>query len=129
MSNLLDKQAILDAHDIVIEEVEVLEWGGAVRVRTLSGKARDEFEQSLRTGGGDLNMANVRAKMATLTIVDANGDLIFTFAEAQKLGERSARALDRVFMVAQRLAGFSKQDLAELTENLSDGQSDASISD
>jgi hypothetical protein len=41
-----------------------------------------------------------------LTLCDATGNRLFEDAEITALGRKSARALDRVFAVAQRLNGI-----------------------
>ena len=64
-----------------------------------------------------LNLDNVRARFAVLTLVDDKGARLFTDADAKVLGEKSAAALDRVFAVAQRLNGFSSLDAEDLAGN------------
>ena len=64
-----------------------------------------------------INLDNVRARFAVLTICDEQGTRIFNAADAAKLGSKSAAALDRVFAVAQRLNGFSNEDTEELAGN------------
>jgi len=101
---LLSKAAILNADDLKTETVKVPEWGGDVMVRTMSGTARDAFEQSLV--GSDGRMENVRARLVSLTMCDEKGERIFSDEEMLELGKKSAKALDRVFDVAQRLNGI-----------------------
>ena len=48
--SLLSKTAILTANDLQTEDVEVPEWGGAVRVRSFTGRERDAFESSMVRG-------------------------------------------------------------------------------
>jgi hypothetical protein len=128
---LLTKDAILAANDLVTEDVEVPEWGGTVRVRTISGAERDAFEQAIVTRKGknvQTNLANIRAKMVALCVVDENGQRLFADKDVLLLGTKSAAALDRVFTVAQQLAGLTDKDVDELAENLETGQSDDSTS-
>ena len=49
---LLSKTAILAAQDLQTEDVEVPEWGGAVRVRSFTGRERDVFEAGMIRGEG-----------------------------------------------------------------------------
>ena len=49
---ILNKAAILAAEDLKTETVAVPEWGGEVRVRTLTGTERDAFESGLVAEGG-----------------------------------------------------------------------------
>jgi len=48
--SLLSKTAILAANDLKSEDIEVPEWGGAVRVRSFTGRERDAFEASMVRG-------------------------------------------------------------------------------
>ena len=128
---LLTKDAILSANDLVTEDVEVPEWGGTVRVRAISGTERDTFEQTIVTRRGknvQTNLANIRAKMVALCVVDESGQRLFNDSDVAALGKKSAAALDRVFTVAQRLAGLTDEDVDELAENLESGQNAASTS-
>lgn len=128
----LNKAQILAADDISSEPVKVPEWGGTVLVQGLSGMERDDYEASITKGKGankEVNLRNARAKLVALSVVDANRERIFSEQDASALGRKSAAALQRVFDVATRLSGLSKEDLDELTENFDDGQSDGSTSD
>jgi hypothetical protein len=51
-------------------------------------------------------MENVRARLVALTLCDTEGYRLFDDSEITALGRKSARALDRVFTVAQRLNGI-----------------------
>lgn len=127
----LNREAILAAEDLPRELVEVPEWGGAVYVRALTGAERDQFEASIvEQRGRDvrMNMRNIRAKLVALTVVDEDGQRIFTDDDVAALGGKSAAALDRLFAVAQRLSGLSKEDVEELAKNSESGQSADSIS-
>lgn len=117
------REQILGAKDTVTEAVVVPEWGGlTVHVRGLTGLERDQYEQGLvsgRTGNQSLNLANARARLVALAAVDEQGKSIFTKGDVEALGGKSARALDRIFSVAQRLSGLSREDMEELTKNSS----------
>jgi hypothetical protein len=122
--NLLSKEAILAADDLPREVVSVPEWGGVVHVRTMTGTDRDAFEASLinRESGEsgpfskDQRMHNVRARLVALTLCDESGERLFLDGEIDALGRKSARALDRVFAVAQRLNGIGT-DEAQAAKN------------
>lgn len=107
--NTLSKEAILGADDLPRELVNVPEWGGPVLVRTMSGTDRDAFEASLLDKEG--RMHNVRARLVALTVCDAQGERLFGDSDLDALGRKSARALDRVFSVAQRLNGIGVQQV------------------
>lgn len=138
---VLTDDQILDADDVQIEWVPCPEWAPkgtpeekrdqyGVFVRGLSGVERDRFEESCLVGRGKkrrLNLENARAKLVALCAVNSPDPVaavpIFKKYQVQKLGEKSAQALQRIFEVAQRLSGLSDDQLDELTENLEDTQS------
>ena len=120
--SLLSKTAILAAQDLQTEDVEVPEWGGAVRVRSFTGRERDAFEASMVRGDGRdrrVDLTNMRARLVGLTVIDESGQRLFTDEEADLLGAKSGAALDRVFAIAQKLNGLSGADVDELTKNSS----------
>jgi hypothetical protein len=128
----LTRDVILQADDLLVEDVEVPEWGGVVRVRGLTGAERDDFEASVVEQRGKktrLNMQNFRAKLVVRVAINGDGQRLFSDKDASRLGQKSAAALQRVFEVAQRLSGLSDQDVEELVGNFDEGQSAASISD
>lgn len=128
----LTRDAILQADDLLVGDVEVPEWGGVVRVRGLTGAERDAFESEiveLRGRKAKLNTQNFRAKLVARSVVDEDGQRLFSDRDAQLLGQKSASALQRVFEVAQRLSGLSETDVEELIGNFDEGQSDDFTSD
>lgn len=123
----LSREDILGASDLQYEDVEVPEWGGTVRLRGLTGSERDEFEAGIvRRRGRDVeaNLQNIRAKLVSLAAVDEDGKRLFSEADVAALGRKSARALDRLFSVAQRLSGLTDNDVEELAKNSENGQAD-----
>jgi len=129
---LLTREEILQADDLPVEDVDVPEWGGTVRVRTLSGAERDRFEGSITEQRGKkikVKADNIRAKLVALSVVNEKGQPVFDEGDVRQLGKKSAKALDRVFDVAQRLSGISDEDVEELAKNLPAGPSDGSGSD
>jgi len=119
---ILTRDVILKAKDLKTESVKVPEWhkNGEVVVSTMTGTARDEFETSLFTSkGGDAkrNMANMRAKLLVMCIVDKDGKRVFTEADINRLGAKSAKPLDRLFSVAQRLNGIGVEDVEDMVKN------------
>ena len=128
---LLTKAGILAANDLKTEDVDIPEWGGAVRVRSFTGRERDAFEAAMVRGDGKerkVDLTNMRARLVGLTVIDEAGQRLFTDEEVDLLGAKSGAALDRVFAVAQKLNGLSGADVEELTKNSSGGPSAASTS-
>lgn len=130
--SMLSKEQILAADDLVTEDVDVPEWGGTVRMRTLSGTERDAFEASSIKGNGknrQVNLQNMRARLVALVLVDENGGRMFADAEVRALGRKSSKALDRLFDKARALNGLSEDDVEELSEGFGEAQSDEATSD
>lgn len=130
---LLGRNQILDAKDLKTEEVEVPEWGGSVLIRSLTGEQRDEYETSMFTmkkdGSPSANMANVRARLAMLCIVNEDGEQMFNKNDIKLLGRKSAVALERVNGAAQKLNAISDEDIEELAEGFGDSPVEPSSSD
>lgn len=109
---MLTRDQILNAQDIKTETVDVPEWGGTVIVKAMDGLERDRFEMSLRDGA-----ENIRGKMALVTVVGEDGKPMFTAGDLDTLGKKSGAALGRVYDVASRLAGFTKDEQEKLEKN------------
>lgn len=116
MGVTLSRDQILDADDLQRKEVTVKEWGGSVFVRSMTGSERDAWEQSI-IAGAERNLDNIRARLVVLTAVDAEGRRIFENDDADALGKKSAKALDRLFAAASRLNGLGRADIEELAGN------------
>lgn len=113
---------ILGRDDRPVEVVAVPEWGMDVRVRALSGTARDAYEASCLKktgvkGAVEMTFTDIRARLVVRSIVDETGELVFTDADVVALGGKNAAALNRLFEVAQRLSGLRGEDFEELLGN------------
>ena len=129
---LLNKDVIWQVQDLTYEDVHVPEWGGSVRIRALSGAERDQFEtKSIITKGNDrqVNTRNLRARLIAATAINEDGSPLFEPQDVIHLGQKSARALERLFDVARKLSGMTPEDVKDLTENLDETQNGDSISD
>lgn len=126
----LTRDQILTAQDISREEVHVPEWwDGTVLVQGLNGEERDALEGSMIKGKGknaEVNLANLRAKLVARSIVDEDGNRLFSDHDIPALAKKSAAALDRVYTVAQRLSRITQEDVDELTKNSETAPSEGS---
>jgi len=130
----LTRADILGSNDLPTEKVECPEWGGYVYVKALTAAERDAWENSMfeikQKHGQAPEMVpkreNTRARFCAVSMVDESGTLLFSAADVVALGSKSAKALDRVFGVAQRLSGLSNDDMDTLEKNLSTTQTDTS---
>ena len=127
----LNKEQILTADDLRTEVVDVPLWGGSVSVKMLTGIERDAFEASVVVGIGanqKTNLRNIRARLCAITMVDDEGNRLFSDADVVSLGRKSSAALDLVFSVAQKLNGLTDADVKDLEKNSEGDQNDSSIS-
>lgn len=130
--SVLNREAILAVKDIQIESVKVPEWGGSVFVKGMTGAERDRFETEIVTISGEdakVDMRDIRAKLCVRAICDESGKRLFAPADIKALSKKSAKALQRVFKVAQRLSGISDDDVKELAGELEQRPFEGSPSD
>lgn len=131
MSNSL-RDFVISHDDRVYESVVVPEWDGrTVWLRSPDSAARDAFEAGLiverkkRKANGKMKterkaeLDNIRAKLVVLCVCEDKGNptLVFKPDDAAMLGAKNAAAVDRIYEVAQRLAGISEEDIDELAGN------------
>ena len=114
--SLLTKEAILSANDRKTEDVSVPEWGGTVRVATMSASERDKWEAETY-GDGKPKTEDFRARFVALCLVGEDGKRLFTDKEVGELGKKSAAALQRVFTAAQKLNALTDDAVEELEKN------------
>jgi hypothetical protein len=123
---VLGRDAILAADDRVFEIIDVPEWKGAVRVRSLSAKERDDFEESTWVEEKDRSgkvlsrrqsFKNARAKLIAQAVVDANGNPIFGADDIRKLGDKNTVALQRVFDRVLALSSMTEAASEKLGED------------
>lgn len=116
----LSREQILEAEDREFGTVPCPEWGGEVRLRSITGTQRDSYEQSLmQSNGADrkMNLRNARVKLIVLCAVDETGRPLFTAEDVAQLGRKNAAPIDRLFDACRRLAGMSPEDVDKLTED------------
>jgi hypothetical protein len=112
----LNRDEILGAIDIQRKLVDV--WGGQVWVYGMTGAERDKYEGGIIQYRGKeqtVNMANIRAKLCSMTIRDEKGKRLFTEEDIQAL--------------SQKLSGITDEDVKELSEGVKDNPFEGSASD
>lgn len=131
MTKILNKEDILQVRDVKIEQVDVPEWGGAVFVRSITAAERGQIEAAAATfkekkGRDDSFARTFTVKFASLAICDENGARLFEDKDIALLQQKNASAVSRIAAAAQRLSGFTKQDMEEMEKNSSEAQEDDS---
>ena len=100
---MLTREAILAAQDLTTQDVAVPEWGGSVRIRSMTGAERDAFGASLVNAEGKPDLAQYAVKLLVRCIVGEDGAALFSVADLEGLGAKSAKALKRVYDAADAL--------------------------
>ena len=132
MSNFLSASQILEQPTLVIEELEVPEWKGRVRVKMLSAKERDDFEAStveFKNGQQRPNIANLRARLVQMAVVNEDGTRMFTKHDIKVLGDLPAAGLQRVFNKIQEMSAITDKDMEDLAEDFDGTTEEPSSSD
>jgi hypothetical protein len=50
-------------------------------------------------------------------LADENGNRIFSDEEFEALGSKSAKVIDKLFAIAQKVNGIGQEDVDDLTKN------------
>lgn len=117
---VLSADDILKVDDLQRETVNVPAWGGSVIVAEMSGQERDAWEAAvfkMRGKNTEVNRENFRASLLVRCLVDENGKRLFSDAQIKALGAKGSQAISKLFDVAMRINGISKDDQEELTKN------------
>lgn len=123
--SILTKEAILNSEDVETRDLHIKEWGGTVRLRSLRGWERDQFEQEVTGGPGKVN---ARARLCALVLIDEQGNQIFTPGDVKALGQKNASSLEAIFDAALKMNGLAKDSQEELAKNSEEDQSGDSTS-
>lgn len=127
MDELLSKDDIFGMDDLPVEEVVVPEWKNRkVLVCGLTAAGKNAYQASLveiKGSSRKVRMENATAKLLVLTIVDRQRQRLFTETDIERLGGKSAAALERLARVANRLSGMDEAENAELVKNSDAAQS------
>jgi hypothetical protein len=120
MEGYLKKDNILTVQDLPFEDVEVPEWKGKVRIRTLTGEEIDAYHSSMfEIKGRELiqRRENFRAKLLIRCIVDEKGERVFADDDLKSLSKKSGLVINRLYNVASRLNALEEGVEAVLEKN------------
>lgn len=132
---LLNFEQILEADDMKIIDVEVPEWGGSIRLRSLTGAERDAFEaESVQVDKAGNPIAappeNFRAKLIAKCAIKEDGTKLFASKMAvTALGGKSAAVLTRLAFECQKLNGMTEEAVEEAVEDFDDDPNASSTTD
>ena len=113
---MLTKEQILGATDREFAVIDVPEWGGLVRIGSMSAYARDKYERAysdISEGRTDLS---IRAHLVAACVVDESGELLFTAEDVKALGQKSGAALSALFIACVKLNAMGGKDQENIEE-------------
>lgn len=115
----LTREDILGADDLKVEAVLVEDWKqGTVYVHTLTGNERDAWEERCTNQKKNrINIRMLKAKLVIASCFDEAGKKLFVETDAEVLNDKSAKCIDQLFAVAQRLSGLSTKEAEEIAGN------------
>lgn len=126
---LIGREQALEAQDQAYEDVPCPEWGGDVRLRSITAQQREHWERRLRGADGKPNIIGARARLIAMCAVDEHGNRLFTEDDIPRLSRKSAKVMERLFDAARKLNGIGDDDLPEAIEDFDEAQSDGSGTD
>lgn len=117
MSKFLTLKEIIAVDDSEFEVVDVPEWGGQVKLGSMTMGERDAYEvaiyQMKEKGGDTAALENVRSRLVAASLVEPKLEK----KDVVKLAKKNAKIVSRLFDIARRLNGISDEDAAELEGN------------
>jgi hypothetical protein len=116
----LTREQLLASSDRKTVDVDVEEWGGAVRVAVMTGAGRDQLQQATK---GNTSVSFFEASLLVATLVDADGKPLMTESDVAALQSKSTEVVARVAQEAMRLNGLGKAGTEAAVGNSSSSQS------
>jgi len=110
----LSKEAIFAADDLETIEEDVPEWGGTVKLRTMSGKEREQYFRALMKHKADDIPKNLFQTLVIICAVDDDGNQLFKMEDLPELSKKNGAVLDRLTKAAGDLNGLTDQSVDDL---------------
>lgn len=117
----ITREQFLQASDLKTETVEVPELGGEVIVSELSGADRNEWSELINPNDSenpeDLDAMYSTAALIAYSVVNENGERMFTNEDIPTLCKKSFAVLTKVGAVALRVNGIGNEALEKFEKN------------
>ena len=105
-SPYLSKDAIFALDDLEYEEVHIPSWDTTIRVRELTAMERNNMGVNFAKDGVP---PDFYPRIACKVIVDENGKRKFTDGDAERLGQKSWKAVELIVNTTLRLSGMTEE--------------------
>lgn len=107
---MLTVDQILGAKDFIEEILEVPEWGGRVKVKTLSMGARYDIAEKSVAGSGQ-NRRVDSTQLALLTVLHGVVEPKFSAETVLKLAEKNASAVEKIVAAVWRVSSVEPETI------------------
>ena len=108
MGKYLTADSIFAAEDFNYADVECPEWGGTVRVRSLSGGQRSVITQRIQVKETD----ELEELLTVMGVVNEDGARIFTNKDIEALKKKSNAPISRIAKKIMEISGIGNADEA-----------------
>ncbi|GAA2985340.1 hypothetical protein [Streptomyces fulvorobeus] len=132
---LLTPDQISAADDRRWEDVPVPEWGGDVRIASMSGTDRNAYQKAMVVLGSNgkpqsIDLADQYARLLSKCLVDENFQRLYvTDKQVKALGAKNGAVLERLATIAKRVSGLGEEAAEAAAGKSETAPSDSSSSD
>lgn len=131
---LLTPDQIGEADDRRWEDVPVPEWGGTVRIASMSGTDRNAYQKAMLVLGSDgkpqgVDLSNQYARLLSKCLVGEDFRRLYTTdKQVSALGAKNGAVLERLAAIAKRVSGLGEESVADAAGKSEETPNDASTS-
>lgn len=111
---LLSRDSILAAQDIRTKDVLVAEWGGTIRVRSMTLAEQSEFA---RLSASSDDREKVTAWMVATLAVDEAGASLFKAEDVKELEKKNFRSIQAVVAAILEVNGIGEAQVEAAAKN------------
>ena len=129
---LLTAEQIGAADDRRFEDVPVPEWGGTVRIASMSGTDRNAYQKQMVVLGSNgrpqgVDLADQYARLLSKCLVGEDFRRLYvTDKQVTALGAKNGAVLERLATVAKRVSGLGEEAVQDAAGKSEETPSDSS---
>lgn len=120
MGKYLTAESILQADDFTFADVECPEWGGTVRIRSLSGAQRVQLKKAIDNHNDDID-----EMVCVMCIVDEDGNRILNRNQIGELSKKNTKAITRIAIRALEISGMRDPNKAVADAEKNSGETES----